>query len=245
VIRRALRLAAAALVLAVGLFALYEVVERPASGLFGAVILHGSGHRVALTFDDGPNPAYTPAVLATLRAHHVHATFFCVGRAVRAHPDLVRAIVAGGNEIENHTLTHAHLNALFTRAALAAQIGGGSRAIAAVTGRAPRFTRPPYGARDFAALATIRALGMRTVLWSAMLGDYATPPDRATLLQALLAQIGDGAIVVLHDGDLGRDDDGGRTYEAALAGPLIDALQARGYTFVTVADLALTRTGGR
>jgi peptidoglycan/xylan/chitin deacetylase (PgdA/CDA1 family) len=71
-----------------------------------------------------------------------------------------------------------------------------------------------------------------------MLGDYATPPDRATLLRSLLAQVNDGAIVVLHDGDLGRDDDGGRTYEAALAGPLIEALQARGYAFVTVAELA-------
>jgi len=238
VIRRALRVAAACVVLVAGAFALYEAVEAPASGVFGPVLLHGSGHRVALTFDDGPNPAYTPAVLATLRAHRVHATFFCVGRAVRAHPELVRAILADGNEIENHTLTHAHLNALFTRAALAGEIGGGSNAIAAVTGRRPRFTRPPYGARDFAALATIRALGMRPVLWSAMLGDYATPPDRRVLLQALLAQVGDGGIIVLHDGDLGRDDDGGRTYEAALAGPLIDALQARGYAFVTVAELA-------
>jgi peptidoglycan/xylan/chitin deacetylase (PgdA/CDA1 family) len=238
VIRRAVRALAAVVLVAAGGFALYEAVEQPASGVFGPVLLHGSGHRVALTFDDGPNPAFTPAVLATLRAHHVRATFFCVGRAVRAHPELVRAIVADGNEVENHTLTHAHLNALFTRTALAREIGGGSDAIAAVTGRSPRFTRPPYGARDFAALATIRALGMQPVLWSAMLGDQATPPDRTTLLRSLLAQVTDGAIVVLHDGDLGRDDDGGRTYEAALAGPLIDALQARGYRFVTVAELA-------
>jgi len=238
VIRRALRAAAGVALLAAGAFGLYEAVEQPASGLFGPVVLHGSGHRVALTFDDGPNPAFTPAVLATLRAHHVRATFFCVGVAVRAHPDLVRAIAAGGNEIENHTLSHAHLNALFTRAALVAEIGGGRDAIAAVLGTAPRFTRPPYGARDFAALATIRALGMRTVLWSAMLGDYATPPERRVLLQALLAQVGDGGIIVLHDGDLGRDDAAGRTYEAALAGPLIDALRARGYAFVTLAELA-------
>ncbi len=236
-IRRALRALAALLLVAAGGFALYESVEAPASGVFGPVLLHGAGRRVALTFDDGPNPAYTPAVLATLRAHRVRATFFCVGRAVRAHPELVRAIVADGDEVENHTLTHAHLNALFTRAALVREIGGGSDALERVTGRRPRFTRPPYGARDFAALATIRALGMRPVLWSAMLGDYRTPPDRATLLRALVAQVQDGAIIVLHDGDLGRDDDGGRTYEAALAGPLIDALRARGYAFVTVAEL--------
>lgn len=237
-IRRALRAAVALAVLATGAFALYEDVERPTSGFFGAVVLHGSGRRVALTFDDGPNPAYTPDVLATLRAHHVHATFFCVGRAVRAHPELVRAILAGGNEVENHTLTHAHLNALFTHAALVREIGGGSDAIVAVTGRAPRFTRPPYGARDYAALAVIRALGMRPVLWSAMLGDYATPPAPPALLRALLAQVTDGGIIVLHDGNLGRDGGGGRTYEAALAGPLIDALQARGYVLVTVAELA-------
>ncbi len=237
-IRRALRVVLALVLVAAGCGGLYESIERPDSGLFGPVILHGTGHRVALTFDDGPNPAYTPAVLAVLRTHHVRATFFCVGRAVRAHPDLVRAMLADGDEVENHTLAHAHLNALFTRAALAREIEGGRAALAAVTGRTPLFTRPPYGARDFAALETIHAYGMRAVLWSAMLGDYPVRPRAAEMLGTLLAQVGDGAIVVLHDGDLGRDDGGGRTYEAALTAPLIEALQARGYAFVTVAELA-------
>jgi peptidoglycan/xylan/chitin deacetylase (PgdA/CDA1 family) len=234
---RAARAAAALVFLAGGLWGLYAWIERPASDTFGSVVCAGTGRRVALTFDDGPNPAITPRILAALRERRVHATFFLVGRAVQAHPDLVRRLAADGHEIENHTLSHAHLNALLTRAALVREIGGGRDALVAAGVRAPRFTRPPFGLRDYAALDTIRALGMQPVLWSAMLGDYAAPPPPAQLLRTLLANVRDGAIIVLHDGDRGRDGDGGRTYEAALTGPLIDALRARGYALVTLDQL--------
>ncbi|GAC1418217.1 MAG: hypothetical protein NVSMB5_09490 [Candidatus Velthaea sp.] len=227
-----LRSVFAAVALAGGLFGLYELIERPQTQVFGPTLTHGRGHVVALTFDDGPNAAVTPQLLALLEREHVHATFFVVGRAVRAHPDLVRRMLADGNEVGNHTETHAHLNALFGPGGLDREIGDAEAAIVQATGMHPRYLRPPFGARNFSAIDAARKRGYTVVMWSDMLGGYV--PDGA---QRLLAQIRDGAIVVLHDGNQGRDGAGGRTYEAKYARELIAALRSRGYRFVTISQL--------
>ncbi|GAC1402404.1 MAG: hypothetical protein NVSMB64_02190 [Candidatus Velthaea sp.] len=222
----------AALLLTVGLFNLYELIERPQTQVFGPTLTHGRGHVVALTFDDGPDPAVTPRLLDLLEREGVHATFFVVGRAVRAHPDLVRRMLADGNEIGNHTETHAHLNALFAQAGLDREIGQAEAAIVEATGMHPHYLRPPFGARNFSAIDAARKRGYTVVMWSDMLDDRTS--DGA---QRLLARIHDGDIVVLHDGDQGRDGTGGRTYEAGYTGELIAALRARGYRFVTISEL--------
>ena len=230
----ALRVAAALALLAIGFFALYEIVESPRSGAFEPVITHGRGHLVALTFDDGPTAGVTGGVLDVLERERVPATFFVVGRAARREPDLLRRMAADGDEIENHSETHAHLNAIFSRAALNAELAYGDAAVYAATGRHTRFLRPPFGARDAALIDAAKRRGMRVVLWSAMLGaesDRADAP-RARLLRDLLAQVDDGGIVILHDGDQGRGDRSARTHEAALTGAVIAALRERGYGFV-------------
>ena len=226
------RSALAALALAAGLFGLYELIERPQTQVFGPTLTHGAGHVVALTFDDGPNAAVTPQLLALLESEHVHATFFVVGRAVRAHPDLVRRMLSDGDEVGNHTETHAHLNALFAPGGLDREIDDADAAIVHSTGLHPRYLRPPFGARNFSALEAARKRGYTVVMWTDMLGSRV--PDGA---QRLLGQIGDGAIVVLHDGDQGRDGAGGRTYEAGYTRELIATLRARGYRFVTISQL--------
>ena len=232
------RAAVALMLLAVGFFGLYEWIEQPSSQVFGATLVQGSGHVVALTFDDGPNPVVTPHLLDVLEHEGVRATFFVVGRAAHAHPQLLRRMRHDGDEIGNHTETHAHLNALFTPGALAHQIDAAAAAIESATGERPKYLRPPFGARDRAAIDAAHARGYTVVMWSAMLGDLATPhPANVELASDLVAQVRDGAIVVLHDGDQGRDGLGGRTYEAALAPLVIDALKARGYRFVTISAL--------
>jgi peptidoglycan/xylan/chitin deacetylase (PgdA/CDA1 family) len=237
-VTRVLRVVAALVFAGFGLFTLYERIEQPDWQGFGPVLTHGSGRIVALTFDDGPNPAYTPGVLAALERAHVHATFFVVGRAARAHADLLARMQRDGDAIEDHTETHPHLNVL-ARSAIDAELTGSADAIAAATGRPPAFMRPPFGARNFVAIDEARRLGYTVVTWSAMLGDQpATRPSNAELVGELLAQVHDGAIVVLHDGDQGRDGDGGRTYEAALVPAVIDALVRAGYRFVTIPELA-------
>jgi len=233
-----LRVLGAIVLLGAGFFGLYELVESPRSAAFAPVLTHGSGPVVALTFDDGPTRGITDRLLDVLAREHVPATFFVVGRAARREPALLRRMAAGGHEIEDHSDTHPHLNALLSPGALDAEIGGADEAIAAATGRHARWLRPPYGARNAAVLAAAQRRGMRVVLWSAMLDDTApqAPPDE--LAERLLRQVGDGAIVVLHDGDRGRGEPGGREYEAALVPRVIAALRARGYRFVTLQQLA-------
>jgi peptidoglycan/xylan/chitin deacetylase (PgdA/CDA1 family) len=239
----ALRAAAAATLLGAGSFGWYELVESPRSNAFEPVITHGSGHVVALTFDDGPTRGVTDGVLDVLEREHVRATFFVVGQAARRDPDLLRRMAADGDEIENHSDSHAHLNALLTRAALDAEIAGADAAIVAATGRRTRFLRPPFGARNAAVLDAARRRGLRVVLWSAMLDETSATADPGALAERLLRQVADGAIVVLHDGHRGRADLAERAYEAGLAPRIISGLKARGYGFVTVAQLVSEKAG--
>jgi peptidoglycan/xylan/chitin deacetylase (PgdA/CDA1 family) len=234
---RALRACIALFVAGLGFFALYEWIEAPASQVFGKTLVRGSGHVVALTFDDGPNAATTPRLLDVLEHERVRATFFVVGRAVLRHPALVRRMVRDGDEIGNHTQTHAHLNFLLTQKALGREIDEAQTAIAAVTGRQARYLRPPFGARDYAALDAARRRGLRVVMWSAMLGDEPPKTTDAELARRLLGQVHDGAIVVMHDGDQGRPDSGGRAYECGAVQLVIARLKAQGYRFVTISQL--------
>ncbi|MBV8371513.1 MAG: polysaccharide deacetylase family protein [Candidatus Eremiobacteraeota bacterium] len=233
----ALRVLAALALLAAGFYGLYELVESPRSDAFEPVITHGGGHLVALTFDDGPTPGVTDHLLSVLERERVPATFFVVGRAARRNPGLLRRMRADGDEVENHSETHPHLNALLARYALDAEIANAGDAIAAATGARPRYLRPPFGARNAAVLDAARRHGLRVVLWSAMLDETSPHADREELVRTLLRQVRDGAIVVLHDGDQGRGDAGERAYEAALAPRVIAALRAQGYGFVTVDQL--------
>jgi peptidoglycan/xylan/chitin deacetylase (PgdA/CDA1 family) len=234
----AARVLAALVLLAAGFFGLYELVETPRTGVFQPVYTHGSGHRVALTFDDGPTRGVTDRLLDVLERERVPATFFVVGTAARREPALLRRMAADGDEIENHSETHPHLNTIVSDRALDAQIAGPDAAIAAATGLHTHWLRPPFGARDAAVIEAADRNGKRVVLWSAMLDE--TSPNAApdVLAERLLRQVGDGAIVVLHDGDQGRGD-GGRAYEARLAPRIIAALRARGYRFVTLDRLLL------
>jgi len=238
---RALRVLVGLALAVAGMYVLYERIEAPQTQVLGPTLVHGRGHVVALTFDDGPNPFVTPGVLDTLERERIRATFFVVGRAARAHPALLVRMAADGDEIENHTDDHAHLNALLSQAAIDREIDDAAAAIVAATGKSPRFLRPPFGARDRAAIDAARARGYTVVTWSAMLGDAPSgETDAAATVAGLLPEIHDGAIIVLHDGDQGRDTRGGRTYEAQAAVTLIHALKTRGYRFLTIAELART-----
>ena len=230
----AARVLAALVLLVAGFYGLYELVESPRSGVFQTVYTHGSGHRVALTFDDGPTRGVTDRVLDVLEREHVPATFFVVGAAARREPALLRRMNADGDEIEDHSETHPHLNAIFSGYALDQEIAGPDTAIAPVTGQQTRYLRPPFGARNAAVIADAERNGKTVVLWSAMLDETSPNASPDALTERLLRQVGDGAIIVLHDGDEGRGDAGGRAYEARLVPGVIAALRARGYRFVTL-----------
>jgi cellulose synthase/poly-beta-1,6-N-acetylglucosamine synthase-like glycosyltransferase/peptidoglycan/xylan/chitin deacetylase (PgdA/CDA1 family) len=190
-------------------------------------------HTLALTFDDGPDPTWTPAVLDVLDHYHVKATFFVIGSHAAQHPGLVREIVARGNEIGDHTATHVDLRGVGpVRTSL--ELRGTDLVLAAATGRSTTLVRPPYSSQpsavDDAALLVskrISAEGQLTVLSDVDSQDWrrpgvdqivanATPPDSR------------GAVVMMHDSGGDRE----QTVEALNR--LIPALQAQGWRLDTV-----------
>jgi cellulose synthase/poly-beta-1,6-N-acetylglucosamine synthase-like glycosyltransferase/peptidoglycan/xylan/chitin deacetylase (PgdA/CDA1 family) len=177
----------------------------------GAVRTVGPAHQtLALTFDDGPDPVWTPQILDVLRKHHVHATFFVVGSAAIDHPDLVRSILADGHEIGVHSLTHADLgSAPAWRRQL--EVQGDQRAIAGITGRAATLLRPPYSSENdavrdgtWSAMRTAADQGYLTVLTTKDSEDWQRP-GVATIERNLAPSGPQGQILLMHDGGGGRD----------------------------------------
>jgi len=159
-------------------FWLYEFSENPANQIFGATLVHGPSNQrvVALTFDDGPNPPYTTAILDVLEREHVHATFFLVGRAVDAYPAVVRREVRDGDAVGNHTWSHAHM-ILMSVSQVRASLERTDDAIYRAAGVHTRIMRPPFGARDWLVLDQARRLGYTPVMWSVPLpNDWDQPP---------------------------------------------------------------------
>lgn len=184
----------------------------PSSQLFGPTVRRTTDARqVALTFDDGPNPAVTPRLLDLFDRHSVRATFFLIGKFVRACPDLVKEVSARGHAIGNHTETHANLF-LQSRTGIRDELARCQEAIAAaVRGEPPRWMRPPYGYRNPMLEGEARRVGLRVAMWSKICHDWKPqPPQRLIERLASVARTarGSGDIVLLHDGDhhaLGAD----------------------------------------
>lgn len=232
--------------LAAGIFAAYEVVENPSNQLFGKTLVSGPPDRrvVALTYDDGPNPPYTDQILAVLRAEHVRATFFVVGRAVAAYPGVVKQEAADGDAIGNHTWSHGHL-VLYDAGGLRRTLQRTDAAIYAATKEHTRIMRPPFGGRDWLVLDEARELGYTPVMWSVPLAnDWEDPPARV-IASRVLRYAGDGAIIALHDGNRGivcadarvspRTCDRSADVEATRL--IVEALKREGYRFVTIPEL--------
>jgi peptidoglycan-N-acetylglucosamine deacetylase len=186
---------------------------------------------VALSFDDGPSK-FTRPVLDDLRRHDVHATFFVVGNRIAEDPAALRAELADGNEIGNHTFTHSSMLALSPRDGTG-ELVNTNRAIHQATGYAPCVFRPPYGVYDKKVIARARLQGMATIRWSVDSRDYSlpTPPARA-LAKSVLSDVKPGSIVLMHDGG------GYSRAQTVKAVPIIiRKLKKRGYRMVTVSQL--------
>jgi peptidoglycan-N-acetylglucosamine deacetylase len=244
--RFALRTTLACLLLGLLVFGVYELCENPGNQLFGKTLVSGPGDRrvVALTFDDGPNPPYTTAILAVLEREHVHATFFVVGRAVVAYPLVVQREVRDGDAVGNHTWSHGHL-ILMDADQVRDSLARTDAAIYQASGVHTRIMRPPFGSRDWLVLDQVRRLGYTPVMWSVPLANDWEDPPAATIAKRILSNVRDGSIVVLHDGNRGIVCAGARVspktcdrhndIEATLL--IIEALKREGYQFVTVPEL--------
>jgi cellulose synthase/poly-beta-1,6-N-acetylglucosamine synthase-like glycosyltransferase/peptidoglycan/xylan/chitin deacetylase (PgdA/CDA1 family) len=188
---------------------------------------------VALTFDDGPDPRWTPKVLDVLARHRVPATFFVIGSEVARHPGLARRISREGHEIGGHTFTHPDLARLpgWRRQLENSQV---QQAIAYATGRSTSLLRPPYSSvpdaltnADYATVRAVGAQGYLTVLDDVDSEDWRRPGVDKIVRNAT-PRDGQGAIVLLHDAG------GDRAQTVAALDRLIPVLQQRGYRFTTV-----------
>ncbi|MEO8906167.1 MAG: polysaccharide deacetylase family protein [Polyangiaceae bacterium] len=208
----------------------------PHCGMYGEAYSRGrSGSRsVALTFDDGPHPVTTRAVLEILRAYDIRATFFLLGHKVVAHPQVVREIRAAGHTLGIHGFEHDHLFCLRPTRYAIAQIQSTQRAIEQACGVTPTLFRPPVG---FASHLTFRAAeraAVRVIAWSVRSLDGLRNARPARVAQRVITHLEDGAIVLLHDA--AERDDFTPASIAALP-QILDALRARAFRAVAVDEL--------
>ncbi len=197
----------------------------PASRLFGeALTAPARSGELALTFDDGPNPAWTPKLLDLLAHHGVQATFFLLGSFAQAEPELVRRIAAAGHLIGNHTWSHPHLSST-PAAKVHEELARTNEALEQIVGAKVRYFRPPFGARRPVVFRIARELGLTPVLWNAMTSDWSEPSAErvAARLAAKidkLTQRGRAVNLVLHDGNH-REREGKRGPSVTAAEQLI------------------------
>jgi peptidoglycan/xylan/chitin deacetylase (PgdA/CDA1 family) len=193
---------------------------------------------VALTYDDGPNPPHTQALLQVLGEQGVHATFFMKGINVDAFPDAVAEVAAAGHEIGNHSYYHQAMLAFGSRQ-YRQEITRTNRALENVLGYQPVLFRVPYGAQGIGLTLALEELNMRSIGMGAIGSDWEVFDPRL-IADAILDSIEPGAIILLHDGHGDVADPATQdSREASVAATtlLIETLQEQGYRFVTVGEM--------
>jgi len=183
---------------------------------------------VALTFDDGPSD-FTPAILRVLGANNVPATFFEIGRNMAGREDIMRQIIAAGDEIGDHTYDHVDLPPLSTTK-VRDELSKTQAKILRATGFHTCLFRPPHGLYNTRTNTIARKLGLLTVMWSVDTKDF-TMPGTDAIYQSAVDGAKPGAIILMHEG-------GGNRSETVAALPrIIATLEERGYQFQTVSQL--------
>jgi peptidoglycan/xylan/chitin deacetylase (PgdA/CDA1 family) len=190
-------------------------------------------YAVALTFDDGPDPRGTPAILDALAREGAVATFFLVGEQVRAAPSLAAEIVAAGHDVGLHADRHRSLLRLAPTQVLA-DLRRAQATIADACGRVPRLYRPPYGVLNGAALHHARRAGWATVLWSRWGRDWRPHATPESVAAEVTHRLCGGEILLLHDADRYATPGSWRTTLAALPA-IVGAVEAAGLGFAKVA----------
>jgi cellulose synthase/poly-beta-1,6-N-acetylglucosamine synthase-like glycosyltransferase/peptidoglycan/xylan/chitin deacetylase (PgdA/CDA1 family) len=202
------------------------------------VVLHEGDAKegVALTFDDGPDPEWTPQILAILRKYHVPATFFLIGRQAEQYPDLVRQIVADGHTIGNHTFFHPNL-ATSTSEEINLELNSTQRLLESITGFSTILFRPPYIAdsrpsrpEEMNALLQAQKLGYVTLAHDIDPRDYELPGADA-ILERVREDRSTGNVILLHDAG------GDRSQTVAALPRILDYLKERGDRVVSISDL--------
>ena len=182
-----------------------------------------STKKIALTFDDGPHPTYTPMLLDGLKERGIHATFFLLGQSAQNYPDLVRRMQEEGHLIGNHTFYHTDLKNA-DAVMLNREVVKTNEVIEKITGETPQYIRPPFGSHDD---NLEEMTGMLVVLWTVDPLDWCCE-DAASIVRRVEENAQNNAIILMHD-----------SYKSSVMAALtvVDELQKQGYEFVTVDEI--------
>lgn len=211
----------------------YETFPKPFE-----VMLYGKPKRkeVALTFDDGPDPVYTPQILDILDQNHIKGSFFIVGENAELHPEIIERLFKEGHEIGSHTFTHPNV-ASISPIRTKMELNANQRLFQEITGHSMTMFRPPYAAdaepstpNELLPILRAQSLGYT------MIGELIDPedwqrPSSQKIVNRILKQLPNGNVILLHDAG------GNRSATVAALPQIIKALKQRGYTFTTIGDL--------
>ncbi|SDC05932.1 Peptidoglycan/xylan/chitin deacetylase, PgdA/CDA1 family [Paenibacillus sp. UNCCL117] len=219
--------------------ALYMVLPWIMTRVFGiGVLRHGKGEKeVAFTFDDGPDPVYTPQLLELLGRHGIKGTFFVLGSKAQEHPELILRMHREGHLIGVHNYTHTSNWLMLPWTVQRRQVERSADIIESITGVRPVYYRPPWGIINL--FDYLLRSKYTIVLWSVMVQDWRSKVGTKRMKSVLLNRIRDGSIVLLHDsGDtLGADQDAPGFMLEALE-EVIGELGRQGYRYLRVDELA-------
>lgn len=216
---------------------------NPRSQMFGGTICHTAlPNQLAITFDDGPNPVITPKLLDLLYRYDAKATFFLIGRFVRECPALTKEIADRGHLLANHTETHPNLFWL-SPSAVSDEMQRCQGALQDATGNGAKYFRPPWGFRNPWVIRTARELGMQTVMWTLLPGDWrARSAEWLTQRMQPIAQRAQrgvagsaGEVLCLHDG-AHRALGGDRSYTIKALEYWLPRWRDLGLKFVTISE---------
>lgn len=195
---------------------------------------------VALTFDDGPDPVYTPKILDVLAEKEVKATFFLVGSHAAKYPSIVERIHAEGHSIGNHTNYHRSLVPL-SKAATYGEIMMAEEAIEAITGEKPTLFRPPRGVYSKYARELLKEKRYTIVLWDVSSQDW-EETRHTDIVNNVMKRVQPGSIVLFHDsGNIISSSGGNRSNTVKALPIIIDKLIERGYSFLTVDEMIILK----
>lgn len=197
---------------------------------------------VALTFDDGPSPVWTPKVLDVLKHAGVKATFFMLGSHVEKYPDVARRVAREGHDLGNHTYDH-HILLNYRASSLKENILRAQETIQKITGVRTVYFRPPKAWLTSGEKKLVRSMGYEVVLWSLNSKDWVTFDDKY-IIKYLMQHVRPGDIILFHDSGGAFSTEGGDRDETVLAVMrLIERLREKGWRFVTISELLEMRKG--
>ncbi len=181
-----------------------DLLPRLAGRLLPGVMSFGDSDAVYLTFDDGPDPAFTPRILDILERHASRGTFFVTGKVASTHPELTREILSRGHVVGSHDYLHRSLAGISRRGA-EMELSRAVERLEEIIQREVRLFRPPFGRFNSVVLTMARRLDLTIVLWSLSLADWKSP-EPAQLAQRFVRRARPGDIVLLHDSGHGTEN---------------------------------------